>query len=245
MATPPAATISSTTASAGRASSPPPSTATPGSFTKTRAPCRASSRQCARPMPRPPPVTMATRPSSITSARASREQIEDGAGVAAAKHVLRPLVEVPAPQLLGAVGVAGDDALEEQLVGPFTLLRALALAGLATPACHVGLAVQLDEVVEHLGEDRERLVPRVLHDQEVELLLEPDQRRGIVDVRARGGEVGLELVDGIGIVVLRETPHRRQLDRLARVVDVLERGSAELEHQPRVARGDVTIGCVD
>ena len=75
---------------------------------------------------------MTTRPSSITSAHASREQIEDGAGVAAAKHVLRPLVEAPAPQLLGAVGVAGDDALEEQLAGSFTLLRALAFAGLAT-----------------------------------------------------------------------------------------------------------------
>src|SRR5215218_4721656 len=121
MATPPAATISSTTAWAGPASSPRPSTATPGSLTTTRAPCRASSRQCARPMPRPPPVTMATRPSSITMRAPSREQVEHGAGVAAAEDVFGALVEVPAPQLLGAVGVTTDDALEKELVRAFAL----------------------------------------------------------------------------------------------------------------------------
>ena len=105
--------------------------------------------------------------------------------------------------------------------------------------------MQLDDVVKHLGEDRQRLVPRVLHQEEVELLLESDQRGRIVDVRARGGEVRLELVDRIGIVVLGEPPHRRQLDRLAGVVHVLERRAPELEHQARVARGDVTIGRVD
>ncbi len=61
-ATPPAAVISSTTAWAGPASPPLPSRAPPKSFTSTWAPCAASSSACSRPMPRPAPVTMHTRP---------------------------------------------------------------------------------------------------------------------------------------------------------------------------------------
>ena len=58
----PAAVISSTTAWAGPASPPLPSRAPPKSFTSTWAPCAASSSACSRPMPRPAPVTMHTRP---------------------------------------------------------------------------------------------------------------------------------------------------------------------------------------
>src|SRR5947209_14840261 len=62
-ASPPAATISSTTDCAGEASSPTPLTSPPRSLTTTLAPWRASDSACSRPMPRPAPVTSATRPS--------------------------------------------------------------------------------------------------------------------------------------------------------------------------------------
>ena len=58
-------TISSTTWRAGVASVPSPAVAVPRSFTTTRAPSAASRRACARPIPRPAPVTTATLPSSI------------------------------------------------------------------------------------------------------------------------------------------------------------------------------------
>ncbi len=60
-ASPPSARISATTASAGDSSFSPASE-TPKSLTTTFAPCRASSSACARPMPRPAPVTIAIRP---------------------------------------------------------------------------------------------------------------------------------------------------------------------------------------
>src|SRR5436309_263452 len=62
-ASPPIALISSTTCSAGVRSSPVPSMAPPRSFTTTLAPSWANSSACSRPMPRPAPVMMATRPS--------------------------------------------------------------------------------------------------------------------------------------------------------------------------------------
>src|SRR5262249_19395770 len=64
-ASPPAATISSTTSRAGPASSPVPSRATPRSLTTTRAPSRANASACSRPMPRAAPVTMTIRPSQM------------------------------------------------------------------------------------------------------------------------------------------------------------------------------------
>src|SRR5438105_4670982 len=64
MASPPAALISSTTCWAGVRSSPVPSIAPPRSLTTTFAPSWANSSACSRPMPRPAPVMMATRPSS-------------------------------------------------------------------------------------------------------------------------------------------------------------------------------------
>src|SRR4051794_31680398 len=62
-ASPPMALISSTTCWAGPASWPSPSIEPPRSFTTTFAPCSASISECSRPMPRPAPVTMQTRPS--------------------------------------------------------------------------------------------------------------------------------------------------------------------------------------
>ena len=64
IALPPAAAISSTTSAAGPESRPDPSMATPRSATTTAAPWLASSLATDRPIPRPAPVTMATRPSS-------------------------------------------------------------------------------------------------------------------------------------------------------------------------------------
>jgi len=64
-ASPPAATISSTTFCA--ALPPPagePSRPTPMSLTTTRAPSAANASACSRPIPPPAPVTMTTRPSS-------------------------------------------------------------------------------------------------------------------------------------------------------------------------------------
>ncbi len=64
MAFPPASPISATTSCAGPESWPEPSTAAPRSLTTTEAPSRASSVATDRPIPRPAPVTIATRPSS-------------------------------------------------------------------------------------------------------------------------------------------------------------------------------------
>ena len=70
-AAPPAATISSTTSWAGPVDAPLPSTAPPRSFTTTLAPCSASISACSRPIPRPAPVTMQTRPSHIPATASS------------------------------------------------------------------------------------------------------------------------------------------------------------------------------
>src|SRR5690606_21032700 len=68
-ARPPSASISRTTSCAGPSeASPVPSRATPRSLTTTWAPCRANSRACARPSPRPAPVTATTRSWQIITA---------------------------------------------------------------------------------------------------------------------------------------------------------------------------------
>ena len=76
-ASPPAAMISSTTDWAAETSVPEPSTAPPRSFTTTLAPSDAKRSACSRPMPRPPPVMIATlscnmvQPSSRSALAAS------------------------------------------------------------------------------------------------------------------------------------------------------------------------------
>src|SRR5262245_41101763 len=69
-ASPPMATISSTTCCAGARSAPTPWLSPPRSFTTTLAPSAANSRACSRPRPRPAPVMIATRPSSAPICRA-------------------------------------------------------------------------------------------------------------------------------------------------------------------------------
>ena len=64
-ASPPMARISSTTDWAGVVSAPSPVASPPRSFTTTLAPFSASSRACSLPIPRPAPVTMATRPAQM------------------------------------------------------------------------------------------------------------------------------------------------------------------------------------
>ena len=64
-ASPPAATISSTTFCAALASAPEPSMVPPRSFTTTRAPRAAIKRACWRPRPPPAPVITATFPSYV------------------------------------------------------------------------------------------------------------------------------------------------------------------------------------
>ncbi len=95
MASPPMASISSTTSWAGPWSVPSPSIEPPRSLTTTLAPWWASSSACSRPMPRPAPVTMATRPSqslahpwhSPSLSRAPRPQ--RGILPSSARHALR------------------------------------------------------------------------------------------------------------------------------------------------------------
>ena len=65
IASPPIARISSTTSPAGPVLDPLPSTSAPRSLTTTFAPWCANSSAWPRPMPRPAPVTMTTRPSQI------------------------------------------------------------------------------------------------------------------------------------------------------------------------------------
>src|SRR5687768_11967608 len=63
------------------------------SFTTTRAPSAANNRACSRPIPRPAPVMIATRPSS-----APMEEEATGAGDLAAQedvHVGAPLHSLP------------------------------------------------------------------------------------------------------------------------------------------------------
>src|SRR3954452_25382931 len=103
-ARPPAAAISSTTTDATSASFPRPSRLAPTSHTTTDAPRAARRTACARPIPRPPPVTRATRPVSdsfIVSTRSrSGPDVADAVGADVGEAHLaaaecRPLVERP------------------------------------------------------------------------------------------------------------------------------------------------------
>ena len=64
-ASPPMARMASTTSPAGPVDPPRPSISAPRSLTTTLAPWRANSRAWARPIPRPAPVTITTRPSQM------------------------------------------------------------------------------------------------------------------------------------------------------------------------------------
>src|SRR5271163_2817274 len=84
-AVPPAALISAATSCAGPVSAPSPSLLPPRSLTTILAPSLANSSACERPMPRPPPVITATRPSNapidrtpLLSVGYYREPVSDG-----------------------------------------------------------------------------------------------------------------------------------------------------------------------
>ena len=109
----------------------------------------------------------------------------------------------------------------------------------------VGAAVQLDDPVDHLLEDGQRLVAGRLHEQTVELLLEEDDPRRVAVGRLALVDVHLHRFQHPVRPAVRQRGERGELDRLPRRVDVGERRAAELEDQTCVARGDVTVGGVD
>src|SRR4051812_28518789 len=75
-ASPPAARIRSMTSPAGPVDEPLPSASVPRSLTTTLAPCRPNSNAWPRPIPRPAPVTMTTRPSHrpVIASRVPKQQ---------------------------------------------------------------------------------------------------------------------------------------------------------------------------
>src|SRR5579862_5823250 len=78
MASPPRDRMMSTTSPAGPVEPPCPSSSAPTSLTTTRAPWRANSRAWARPIPRPAPVMITTRPSQMPTGAATlfRDHLE-------------------------------------------------------------------------------------------------------------------------------------------------------------------------
>src|SRR5262249_33219915 len=113
-AAPPAATISAATSAAGAASAPSPSIDPPRSFTTTLAPRAASRSACARPIPRPAPVTTATRPSnrySLTWSGGHRDFEAEQPTQRAAEH--------RGPLVVGDAGEQLRDQLAAAAEGPF------------------------------------------------------------------------------------------------------------------------------
>src|SRR5437660_11133689 len=105
MASPPMALTSSTTCWAGVRSSPEPSMAPPRSLTTILAPSLANSSACSRPMPRPDPVMMATRPSRAPIATSSTPSAFGGETLPGVEVDARPAVDL----LTG--GRVGDEDL--------------------------------------------------------------------------------------------------------------------------------------
>src|SRR5215831_694828 len=163
-ATPPAPWISSTTASAGPADAPVPSTAPPRSLTTTRAPCAASAIAWARPSPRPPPVTTATRPSQSLL-------IHPLSSVSVPEQLLRPLRRDLGEDALGLRGdlaagqhrglgedataqapdVPGGDAQRRPQRGRPPVAHVELHGHPGTAGGHVGRA---EDVVEDAGDER-------------------------------------------------------------------------------------------
>src|SRR5438309_4383805 len=118
MAAPPAATISEATADAGSASVPSPSIEPPRSLTTTLAPRSPSSSAYARPMPRPAPVTTATRPSKLRDSGSDggleAEEVAEGAAEHGGPLVVGDAGEERLDQLLAAA----ERSLGVRIVGP-------------------------------------------------------------------------------------------------------------------------------
>src|SRR5215469_6429546 len=104
-ASPPLALISLTTCWAGPTSWPLPARSPPRSFTTTLAPCSASIRQCSRPTPRAPPVTIATRPSHNLAIAPSRLlRVWNGpccASLAANRRIAMDTLPLVSPEQVG------------------------------------------------------------------------------------------------------------------------------------------------
>src|SRR5215831_8033402 len=218
-ATPPAPWISSTTASAGPADPPLPSTAPPRSLTTTRAPCAASAIAWARPNPRPPPVTTATRPSQsplIDPSTSVPEQLLRSLQRDLGEHALglgRDLVagqhlrlREDAPAL--AARVPGNDP-KRRVEGRRPAVAHVQLDGHARVAArHVGRA---QHVVEHAGDEGAVDVARrpLVGDAERDARLDP-------------GRGDLVVVDG-----RRERVHRPADGTEAPVAPRVVRGPAQ------------------
>src|SRR5579859_4342635 len=129
-ATPPALVISSTTWLAGLASWPAPSREPPTSLTTTFAPSRARSRACARPMPPPAPVTIATLPSRRPIGAAPGAACSGGGAHRPAMDRCRMLAMVGAGRRDGPGGRRGRRS------GSGSALAVLILAVTLGVACH-------------------------------------------------------------------------------------------------------------
>src|SRR5581483_804304 len=224
------------------------------SVTTTRAPPAASRLAVAWPTPLPAaPVTSATRPSkrssmtfsSLTAShRRSAEEIEDGLRVDAVEHRLGRLVEMASPQVDRAVDVALLEQLDDLVMRPRAGARGSGFLRRPRPPRDVRGAVELDDAMDHLLEDRERLVAGDVDDRPVELLLEQDRPRRIVDRLVHEREVLVERLERGLAHAGSERTQGRELDGAASGVDVGERRPAELEDEPGVARRDVAVRCV-
>ena len=106
------------------------------------------------------------------------------------------------------------------------------------------LPVQLDDVVDHLLEDGERLVAADLHQQPVEVVVQRDDLQ-----RLGGGFHGRDVLvegDQVGrFPAVEDHPERREVERGTRVVDVGHGCPPELEGEPGVPCRGVAVGRVD
>src|SRR3984893_204165 len=199
-ACPPMAVISSTTCWAGVRSSPVPSIAPPRSLTTTLAPSAANNSACSRPMPRPAPVMMATRPSSapigrdpllvvVTAGRYA--SAEDDVDLGAAKDVgAHPRVGVQHLLARLARHVAGGEAGVANRVDGVVEAEAAHVGYLD----HIGALRHRDGhhgvAVDQRARGRGRGDDLALLDRVVELLGDRPQREAHRRVGELGGGVG-------------------------------------------------------
>src|ERR1700730_9671069 len=222
IAAPPMPSISATTCCAGVRSLPDPSAAPPTSLTTTLAPSAAKRSACSRPMPRPAPVMMATRPSSapigrdpllvvVTAGRYA--SAEDDVDLGAAKDVGAP-PRVGVQHLLARLArhVAGGEAGVANRVDGVVEAEAAHVGYLD----HIGALRHRDGhhgvAVDQRARGRGRGDDLALLDRVVELLGDRPQR----EAHRRVGELGGGVGDGepvqIGYRPLRGSGRNGQVD---------------------------------
>src|SRR4051812_41770959 len=231
MASPPAFLISSTVSCAGPASAPAPCRLAPISQTTTRAPSCASPSAIARPIPRAPPVTIATLPATMPAISATPNlfrQIHDhpqlgpllvlgeriaflGGGETALRRE-RELFDVdelrrfldPAQQHVAAFELAalgGDEAEHHGLALRHETQR-LEAAGALAVVFHE-IAVHPDGIEQHL---RHRLVTARRHERRTEIAaaqMHGDRHVGGNVRHRRIDHVGVDFRELVGIVAAR------------------------------------------